>query len=79
MGRPVSGRPDKVYDDGWDVEDHEWLLKLLAKVEANADDYDDAMVVREAITHTKIEDTDVDDCVILDGDLDKLLTVDISW
>ncbi|CAA3012747.1 Hypothetical predicted protein [Olea europaea subsp. europaea] len=50
MGRLVSRRPDKVYDDGWDIEDHEWILKLLAKVEANADDYDDAMVVREAIT-----------------------------
>ncbi|CAA2998148.1 Hypothetical predicted protein [Olea europaea subsp. europaea] len=74
-------------DDAWDVENHDWLSKLLAEVDANTVDSDDAMVVREAIPVTgesnilplkptaKIEDSDDDDCVILDGDPDKLLAV----
>ncbi|CAA3005586.1 Hypothetical predicted protein [Olea europaea subsp. europaea] len=75
-------------DEGWDVEDQVWLSKLLAKVEVNENDSDDILVVREAILNpkesnilplkpiTKIEDSDVDDCVIVDGDSDKLFAVE---
>ncbi|CAI9770607.1 unnamed protein product [Fraxinus pennsylvanica] len=76
------------FDDGWDVEDHDWLSKLLAEVEANAVHSDEAMVVREAIPNpkdsiilplkptAKIEDSDDDDCVILYGGPDKMFAVE---
>ncbi|KAL2488036.1 uncharacterized protein Fot_41417 [Forsythia ovata] len=74
-------------EGGWDEEDNDWLSKLLDEVERNVNDSDDAVFVRDSISKpkesnlpskpkTKNADCEDADCVILDGDPDKLLAVE---
>lgn len=67
--------------DGYGRDDCDWLTEIFNEVKKRADDSDEVTVVGEVISNPKqmlakcVDDGDEDDCVILDGDPDKHITI----
>lgn len=70
--------------DGYGRDDCDWLTEIFNEVKKRADDSDEVTVVGEVISNPKQmlakcvdddDDGDEDDCVILDGDPDKHITI----